>query len=678
VRIGELEIKGGWIYVGETLAENPANSWSRRNAAGLIDPKLKVAISSGTPADLSAYPSYADLTPSQRGHFLQWLASDRADLSTPPGYIRLFLFGLEYRVVVEEPDDEELTALASEISRLAQVYGTQGGLQHSCERLAEGLEIKRLATHPAALAAWRPQADAPTRWGFSPALKLAIAHRVVTEEPLNFELAMAGYLGLPHEYEDETFWAARRTPHLIAALARGAFEKKYPQGFRLRDKKTSNLYTPYQTLNYQLSNPDWVRTKFGRLPDPQTLNWRGMKTLCTPVAEQLTPYARYLGTKRHPDSLEGLLLLPPEALEPQQKERLSTAAEELAALARPVGVAETAELGTRLIGSAEDWNLSKLRQLQAVVSGLGYAMEPDPTLAKVTAKAEPQVWVFEADAAEILPDARLELASVLFLALGYARGGEGELRTGLDPWVVCTADVLRVDAAHLPRLEARCRRLSRQAPTASRLARAVEPLGPEDKACLAEAAAAVAGRMVCQTQPMMLALEKLYDALGIERRALYADLHRRAAEGLAIVETASPSPGFAIPRPPSAIGVDPGALDMARIQSIVAETRAVSATLAAIYEDEGTSEPTAVFPAPAEACGLDAAHETLLGELAARDAWPAADLEALCRRSGLMAAAAVEVLNDWAYERCGEPVLEDEGEWRVNRDILEEARRAAA
>ena len=677
--IGDVTITGGWVYVGETLVENPANAWSRRNAPGLINPKLKVASPPATSGDISPYTSYAELSPSQRGSYLRWLAGDRSGPHTPVGYVHLYFLGLEHRVVVDEPGSEEVASIAAEATRLAEVYADQGSLKYVCDRLAQALELKLLVSDAAALDAWRPPPlDAGTRQGFSTLLKLAIARKVVTGRPLDFELAMAGYLSLPYDHENPVNSIAWRTPEMFATLTRPVFARKYPTGLFLRDRMSSRLLSAYQTANYNLPNPDWIKDAFERLPDPQELNWRAMTALCAPVAERLEPYARYLGKIRHPDSLEGLLLLPPELRSPEQQEKIAMTADRLAALAQPVGAIPATELASLCIGSAEGWNLLKLRQVNDVVKGLGYALEPDPDLIKVNVKAEPQLWIFRADATATLPDADLELASLLLLALDHARSDDAEPRAGLDPWVSSAAKVFGVNEAHLPRLEAQSRRLSGQSLTASRLARAIEPLGPEDKRRLAEGAAAVVSRMGCQTQAVILALEKLYDALGIERRALYAYLHRRAAEGLAVVETASPSPGFAIPRSPSAARVNLGALDMARVQSIELETKAVSTTLAAIYEEEEACASAPAATGPVEAGGLDIAHETLLGELAARDAWSAADLEALCRRSGLMAAAAVEVLNDWAYERCGEPVLEDEGKWRVNRDILEAARRAGA
>lgn len=678
VRVGDVEIDGGWIYVGERLLEDATNAWtSQRNVPCLINPKLKVAAPEAAAADLSGYPNYADLTPAQRGRYMRWLAGDRSDPTTPQGYVRLYFFGLEHRLVADGPPPHEIVELAAEVARLGGVYGGKGAFRYHCERLVQALELKLLIDSQK-IAGWRPPADAPTRQGLSAPLKVVIARKVVAGEPLDFELAMAGFLSLSLENNDDLNWIAYRAPRPLAALAAPAFAKKYPDGFLLRDRQSSELSSTYHSHHYNLRNPDWVKEAFGRLPDPQTLNWRGMAKLCTPLARRLAPYAHYLGKTRHPNSLEGLLLLPSESLTPEQSRRLQSVADTLAALAQPVGVIDMLEFATACIGSTEGWNLLKLRQVNTVLQGLGYGMEPDPDLSKVDVKSEPLAWVFRAPPDPAPPDVGLELATLLLSAVAWARSDDPVDAQGLSLWTTAAAAAFGVAAAHLPRLEARLRRLPRHAPHGRRLARAVEGVAAEDRARLAAAAGALATRAGDDSPLMMSALERFYELLGLDRRGLYADLHRRAADDLSVVEGAAPTTGYRIPSAPSSPNLDAGPVDMARVERISRETRIVSATLAAIYEDEEAAAQEAVIAPARGGDGLDGPHDRLLTELSGRELWSRDAFETLCRAQGLMAAAAVETLNDWAYERCDEPVLEEDQDWRVNQDIVEQARSAAA
>ena len=675
MRIDGVEIEGGWIYLGRSLPEGESSPWvSARNAPCLINPDLKTAPPSGVLADLGYFPDYAQISPDQRGYFLRWLASDRSDPTAPVGYVRLYVFGLEHRVLVDAPSTAELEHIGSEVERLGRAY-EQTSLRYELKRFKDAIDLKVLLGAPAALEAWRPSVDAPARQGFSLAMKVVLARRVVADQPLDFDLAISGYLSLPFGHDDQS-WVVGRISEPLRTLAAPAFAKKYPNGFRLRDRKTSSLGGSYRSVNYNLRSPDLIKEAFGRLPDPEELNWKGMESLCAPLIARLEPYARYLAKSRHPDSLEGVLLLPHEARTMQQSVRLSSATDRLAGIAQPVGDIAVQDLASACIGSAEGWNLHKLRQVQDVLKGLGFGLEPDPGLGKVEVKAQKSYCVFALDGQEASPDPALTLATVLLSALSGAQGeaadGEGSYGRG----TLAVARALDLAPKLLPRLEARRRGLGRVATSRHRLARAVEDLPAEDRARLAQVAIVVAAQLGSSSRAIMTALERLYEVLKLDHRTLYAELHQRSAEHLPVVEAATSGSAHAIPRPPVGPKSGPGEVDMERVRRIARETQTVAQTLAAIYEDE--EEPVTSSQAPfardIASSGLDARHDGLLALLTERDVWSEEAFELICRSAQLMPAAAAETLNDWAYERFGEPVLEDEGEWRVNRAIVDQGR----
>lgn len=98
VTIADTVIHGGLVYVGTSL-----RTPSGRPDPALIDPSKKVA-ARGDYADrhfMDYWPCYSDITPEARRAYLQWLAGGRQDPTADIGYVFLFFYGLERRVILD-------------------------------------------------------------------------------------------------------------------------------------------------------------------------------------------------------------------------------------------------------------------------------------------------------------------------------------------------------------------------------------------------------------------------------------------------------------------------------------------------------------------------------------------------------------------------------------------------
>jgi uncharacterized tellurite resistance protein B-like protein len=58
--------------------------------------------------ELGYWPQYANLSPAQRNHYVEWLASGRQNPLTDYGYLFLFFFGLERRMLLDGGDAEPI------------------------------------------------------------------------------------------------------------------------------------------------------------------------------------------------------------------------------------------------------------------------------------------------------------------------------------------------------------------------------------------------------------------------------------------------------------------------------------------------------------------------------------------------------------------------------------------
>src|SRR6266704_4753581 len=133
--VAGYQIPDGMIYVGRHL----------RSALGtiepaLVNPDLPVArIASATAGnDLVPRPSYHLISPTDRAAYLAWLAGGRRDARVPIGFVLLFFFGLERRVLLDARYDparaQELPAIAAEVRRLRAVHGAGNPSFHTCSR----------------------------------------------------------------------------------------------------------------------------------------------------------------------------------------------------------------------------------------------------------------------------------------------------------------------------------------------------------------------------------------------------------------------------------------------------------------------------------------------------------------------------------------------------------------
>ena len=186
--VAGVSIPGGMIYVGTRLP-----SATGRNDPGLIDPSKPIA-SRGDyrDAQMGYWPSYGEITPSARRAYLLWLAEGRRAPDADIGFVFLFFYGLERRVIVDSATDSAVrvdwTAIAAEVRRLLSIYGESS---NSFRRYAgELLDWMLIANHPARLYSqpvpdFTPSSDLPMY------LRLALGQCALDGVPVPGPLALA-------------------------------------------------------------------------------------------------------------------------------------------------------------------------------------------------------------------------------------------------------------------------------------------------------------------------------------------------------------------------------------------------------------------------------------------------------------------------------------------------------
>src|SRR5690606_27543030 len=96
IEIQGIRIEGGLLYTGR-------RHWTRYGDPAILDPTLRISQTEQA-LPLGYWPDYGDLSPAQRGQFLQWLAHGRGE-TQELGYVFLFFYGLERYVYRDAAQD---------------------------------------------------------------------------------------------------------------------------------------------------------------------------------------------------------------------------------------------------------------------------------------------------------------------------------------------------------------------------------------------------------------------------------------------------------------------------------------------------------------------------------------------------------------------------------------------
>lgn len=115
-------------------------------------------------------------------------------------------------------------------------------------------------------------------------------------------------------------------------------------------------------------------------------------------------------------------------------------------------------------------------------------------------------------------------------------------------------------------------------------------------------------------------------------------------------------------------------LDHDKVRRLRDESTRASKLLSGIFTGD---EPGQWLDRPTEASedsvnGLDAAHRQLLSELRERLEWPREAVAALCSRLGLMLEGALEHINEAVLDRLGEPLIEGDDPLEVNLQVAKQ------
>lgn len=681
-RVGGRTIGNGSVYVGENLPS--VSEWGGVEPA-LIDPALPRNDRQPDKAGegMSYWPAYSTIPPSSRSAYLEWLASDRSDPDAYIGYVFLYYYGLERRVLYDAKTlpaaKEEVPLIEAEVRRLLSIYGGNGSFGGYASQLLDFLTVTADGWQPAA----NPPRQETLRNWFGIGFQVGVGHMALHKKPLPAEWALAWAKQDPNI---SLRTPARRCQEEFEELFGIFYQKKYGEGLKLKQCKrtVSAVYRPASASFDGSFSSDTEYPDVTSLVGPR----RKIEGVVDACCDALDPFSRWLG--RNPDGRGTLLsagLLPAELIGTRAPRAFHDMRDEIHRRVSEAGATVLpAHAVFRHWFTDDKEKLTKKETVEAaqLFGHAGFGFEPDVRFSGPRMSRSDKVVLFplsETDhsapsadysAAAIL----LHLASLVAVADGQVSRDEKEhLRDHL-------ADSLQLGDIERTRLGAHLEWLLAQPPSTPGGKKRLEKLPPDQRRSMGEFLIAVAwadGRVEPEEVKI---LTRIFRLLGLDPGSVHQWLHSHQASPdlgpVSVTAGGSQPPGYDLPPPQAGADTTEDSsrvrLDMAAIAAKLKESERAASTLASIFVDPDETPPEGVLvdseEGPIE--GLDPSHSMLLRRLAEQESWARTEYDELADSLGLMPDGALDLLNEAAFEICEEPLLEGNDLLEVNAEVAQE------
>ncbi len=658
------QIPGGMIYVGEHLPETSGYG----NDACLIDPKLPLKPGEPWEAgdEMGYWPKYGQIPEKCRGSYLKWLSTGRSEPEAYIGYVFLFFYGIERRLFVDGPEglvsESERASLLDEVRRLLKIYGKN--------RSFRGYANNLLAVQWALFQSDRPapaDIDFDDRYCSGP-FQLILAKAVASGKPLPADIALQ-WLRLSPEFGLRT--PARRCPKEFRQLFAIRYAQKIGEGLIVKPNKT-----PLR-LEYHGASPSLQRDLKLNVPDLSnpfilTTPLKKMAAIAEECCSELDAYSRFIGRKdKDPKSVTAMALLPKELMSQapgtdQVKARFAKVC------AKGLGLISVETL-FKVLNDRPPSSLGKKDQenLGSLLDGLGYGMAPDVRFHNMKLAPNGKVIIFPHGHGQDFKPSREFRTVCTILRLGAMVSQIDSDRSHSERSVLVglirdNRELSKIEKYSLLAFMHWC--LITPQGTAG-LKQQLSNVTDSIKTAISHILVTVAHSDGKIDPKEVKQLEKLYAMLGLDKKLVTTDLHVLAASsGPVTVGLRDPDVSFTIPKKPAekvAVGFS---LNEELIKIREEETRLVQGVLEGIFAEQ-PEEATGASPAASDAAqapaqadaiaALDKAHQSFFNRLVQQETWERSSLHEVCRELGLMVDGALEVLNEWAFERANAPLIDD-------------------
>ena len=665
---------GGMVYVGRgprtRRGGNPDNAF--------IDSSKNVRRRGGDyeGQGMHYWPNYSTIDRRSRATYLDWLSSGRSDTRYDVGYVFLYFYGLERRVFVDKADAQERSDIVAEVRRLLEIYGYNHSIRRYLGAFIDATSLLDSSDDPQPVFEHNGY-EVPAN------VLLAVGRMAARSEPLTADWLLSWYLCHP---ETRLRTPAKRAFAEFKEYFLYLFDEQFSNGLKLRvPKRRLKLMYHASSGNFAIN----LSEKLGEVPDVSSLSspLSTAQAIADKASDALDKYSRYLG--RNPEgrgTIEAHALLP-EAIWsrfpcPEKEELRIWVASQVEA----GGLVAVEDVIERLEGARPD-KVGK-RQMIGIADALarlGVGMAPDPRFALRQPRYGEPVVLFHLPRGTLAIESPSEAyrGAILSLAVGtLVAHADGRIDDSEREHMAAQIDANQsVTEAERVRLYANLSWMVAVPPDMSMLRSRLRNATEGARSALGQLAVVAVGTDGTIDPEEIRTIERLYTAMGLTRERVYTDLHALTSTPEPItVRPADLTPReFAIPSPPRETPASTVTLDAARVSAVMADTVRVSQVLGDIFADDEDVDEDVVDNHLSDAddhfSGLDAPHRAVASVLITRRQWTEDEVATLAEEHQLMAAGALEAINEWAFESLGGALIEQYDGYEINGDLAQELMR---
>lgn len=675
----------GFGEVVAPLVYATASSQRGRFDASLIDGSLPVTSDTPTYADALPYwPTYFDATPQQRKTYLDWLLGGRSDPDIELGYVFIYFYGLERRVIVEQRD---LGAIADELIRLIPIYGDSNSFRGYATRLLWTAIYLSIDREKLSSKRFQAAIDVTRRWT-DDLMELILGTLCRKGASINSKIAA---LIAQNDHRSSNSVIVKRHNERFMQLFRTRFKNEFPKGLKLKSSKRDSTIHYHPASSSLMREPTW-ENRLPKLPGvlritsqfkPLVENWDAC------IAE-LKTYNRLHRKSDGAMTAEVYESLPPELRDddhPEYEQWMKLWERYATGSGWPmVPIHELAKL--KSIERRGKLTKGQSQKIVRTAAAIGLGVEPDVDVSgKNYSWNEPVCLFFEDPEANRNIKAYKSATILLRLGMNIA-GADGEFDRSetefIDQHLESTFNLSDADSN---RLECLTHLLAKSPDSNFSITKSLcQKLQKADRALVGEYLVGIAAADGILHPAEMKELKKSYRLLELEPTVLEELLARFKSK-------VEPTRSVAIE---SKVEAEEFKLDMNAISEIMTETRQVSSLLEEAMdftEDDDEPEPNERDEQIAEATdtvvanrnsrvdtaetidtphfdGLSERYHGFLSAILKKAAWDCEEIEQVARQEGQMLTGAVEAINEWSYEQFEDWLIEEGDEYRIHSEIL--------
>lgn len=671
------DISHGFIYVGSGLTPN--NASDGEVDACLIDPALEAPSpgSKGKVEYMGYWPHYSDIADGCRGQYLDWLAKGCKDPDVNIGYVFLYFYGLERRLLVDDDrtSPEERDQIVAEIIRLMGIYGQYNSFNRYANSLlvAEWLIFRKSKQPPEHIDINNSKSSSPIR--------IELGLYSFEDKPLPPEAAFRWYVLHP-KYKIRT--PARRCAEEFDELFKEEYLKAFGDGLYLPKAKKklklvlSTASPSIEPIVLKIDLPDCfdnsrALSQIGKIVDK-----------CT---EQLEKYSKHLiKSKKKGNSLQELALLPgtianrnPRAI--RVKELLQEKCANELWFPKLKDLYQVVEENP-----TQDPSKKELTDLFAFLQLLGFGVAPDIRYHSIKLGLDSSVSVFACVGGEYLKPSQefnvlssiIRLGAIMSRIDGHIHQNEIKIIKDL---VKKDLAITELERQYIDSFLYWCFHAEEEdALSANGIKPYLEKLPAKYRRHIADLLIRIIYADGQIKTEEIKKLEKFYPTLGLDVTKIPDDVYRvysnahgldnSVATGPVTISTSNSSAGYAIPQKAKDKGVH---LDEDKISLLLKETEVSREVLGNAFRDSEEEEEKNEEIMPIDNSdsfnNLDDNHRALFEHIKEQESWSRKELISFCEGLQLMPDGAMETINEWAFDISAAPLISNTAEDIIYIDL---------